>query len=93
MNKFCKISYHWKFEIIDCVINHPSIWAEKTEGVLFGNQFIMKKPIYNWVLANPVLYEKPILNVKETFLWDPTPNQECMVCDKGFFWSRCRILL
>jgi len=22
------------------------------------------KPIWNWVLANPVLYEKPILNVK-----------------------------
>jgi hypothetical protein len=44
----------------------------------------MKKPIYNWVLANPVLYEKPILNVKETFLWDPTPNQECMVVIKAF---------
>ena len=23
-----------------------------------------RPPIYNWVLANPVLYEKPILNVK-----------------------------
>lgn len=33
-------------EIVDCVINHPSIWAEKgttEEG----------KQIYNWVLANP----------------------------------------
>jgi hypothetical protein len=45
-----------------------------SEGVQFK---IIEKPIYNWVLANPVLYEKPILNVKETFLWDPTPNQEC----------------
>ena len=44
-------------EIIDCVINHPSIWAEKEED-------LTKKPIYNWVLANPVLYDKPILNVK-----------------------------
>lgn len=44
-------------EIIDCVINHPSIWAEK--GFTDDG-----KQIYNWVLANPVLYDKPILNVK-----------------------------
>jgi hypothetical protein len=69
-------------EIIDCVINHPSVWAEKTETDqdeemfrLFGRTDktglvsdkpikIIGKPIYNWVLANPVLYDKPILNVK-----------------------------
>lgn len=45
-------------DIVDCVINHPSIWAEKAS---FPSD---SKPIYNWVLANPVLYEKPILNVK-----------------------------
>ena len=53
-------------EIIDCVINHPSIWAEKTfmyEGDDTGEKPI-GKPIYNWVLANPILYEKPILNLK-----------------------------
>lgn len=57
-------------DIIDCVINHPSIWSEKSEG--FWNpirgkwiqMFDDRPPIYNWVLANPVLYEKPILNVK-----------------------------
>lgn len=37
-------------EIVDCVQNHPSLWAEKG--------------VYNWVLANPVLFEKPIENVK-----------------------------
>lgn len=37
-------------DIIDCVQNHPSIWAEKD--------------CWNWVLANPVLYHEPILNVK-----------------------------
>jgi len=43
-------------DIIDCVISHSSIWAEKAaEG---------EKPIYNWVLANAVLYDEPILNVK-----------------------------
>lgn len=48
--------------ITDCVINHPSIWAEKAEG---------QKPIYNWVLSDPVLYEKPIINVKgKLSLWE-----------------------
>jgi hypothetical protein len=37
-------------DIIDCVQNHPSIWAMPDH--------------WNWVLANPVLYDKPILNVK-----------------------------
>lgn len=43
-------------EIVDCVQNHHSVWAETS---IKG-----EKPIWNWVLANPVLYEKPILNVK-----------------------------
>lgn len=50
-------------DIIDCVINHPSIWAEKgfEYASVDGHGY---KEVYNWVLANPVLYEKPILNVK-----------------------------
>jgi len=98
-------------DIVDCVINHPSIWAEKSEidfsdvcikndcsefiewdcgqGMcqsckLVGQSYFvssipkncfhkekMPKPIYNWVLANPVLYDKPILNVKgKLSFWD-----------------------
>lgn len=58
-------------EIVDCVQNHPSIWAE--EGM------------YNWVLANPILYEKPIENVKgKLSFWDyPGINEvkiECPEC-------------
>jgi hypothetical protein len=47
-------------EIIDCVRNYSSIWAEKETHIdrFFG------KPMWNWVLANPILFEKPILNVK-----------------------------
>jgi len=62
-------------DIIDCVINHPSIWAEKEED-------LTKKPIYNWVLANPVLYEKPILNVKgKLSFWDFERKQSvCNYC-------------
>lgn len=61
--------------IVDCVINHPSIWADKTEGVydINTNEFIPRhtpKPIYNWVLSDPVLYEQPFLNVKgKLSLW------------------------
>lgn len=53
-------------DIVDCVINHESIWAEKTfmyECDETGEKPI-GKPIYNWVLANAVLYDEPILNVK-----------------------------
>ena len=49
-NDFYKSAIIGSVEIVDCVINHPSIWAEKG--------------VYNWVLANPILFDKPILNVK-----------------------------
>ncbi|HZK68112.1 MAG TPA: hypothetical protein VFC36_00790 [Paludibacter sp.] len=37
-------------EIVDCIQNSPSIWAEPD--------------CWHWVLKDPVLFEKPILNVK-----------------------------
>lgn len=63
-------SYHYlsriigEVEIIDCVLNHPSIWAEKS--IIFQEEGKNNEvyEIWNWVLANPILYEKPILNVK-----------------------------
>lgn len=61
-------------EIVGCEINHPSIWAEPSTGVLIGNKFYHKngeEPIYNWVLANPICFDKPILNVKGKLgFWD-----------------------
>ncbi|MDD2799392.1 MAG: ASCH domain-containing protein [Bacteroidales bacterium] len=59
-------------EIVDCVINHESIWAEKTAFCDVGNKRFFKDPIiYNWVLANPILFEKPIENVKGKLgLWN-----------------------
>jgi|GEM_PF-294316 len=70
-------------EIIDCVVNHHSIWAEKTEGRYVGDGvFVLsEKPIYNWVLANPVLYDKPILNVKgKLSFWEFRDLIECSCC-------------
>lgn len=44
-------------EIVDCIRYHPSIWAE--EGM------------YNWVLANPIIYDNPIENIKgKLSFWD-----------------------
>jgi hypothetical protein len=59
-------------EIVDCVLNHESIWAEKSETCLVGNiQYRTDEAIWNWVLANPVLFAKPIENVKGRLsFWD-----------------------
>ena len=92
-------------DIIDCVINHPSIWAEKfiktdscpecgckeflNENLVAEGYRMCKechqdwyvdvnygKPIYNWVLANPVSYDTPILNVKgKLSFWEFTKPQ------------------
>lgn len=93
-NGFCELHYPksaiiGEVDIVDCVINHPSIWAEKTpESVknYKGNPFDKPPTIYNWVLANPVFYEKPILNVKgKLSFWEPTPNQICRNCGDKYF--------
>ncbi|WP_445453111.1 ASCH domain-containing protein [Flavobacterium sp. 25HG05S-40] len=63
-------------DIVDCVINHPSQWAEK--GTVNGKQ------IYNWVLANPVQYKNPIWNVKgKLSFWEPDITlQICEGCQE-----------
>ncbi len=87
-------------DIVDCVINHSSIWAEKSEfqccGIFptndcspcghFKSEKSKRKIIYNWVLANPVLYEKPILNVKgKLSFWEPDIDiVECIGCSGKF---------
>lgn len=44
-------------DIVDCLANHPSIWAIKGQ--------------YHWVLENPVIYEKYIQNIKGKLgLWE-----------------------
>jgi len=60
-------------DIVDCVINYPSQWAEETYETNYG----FRKPIiYNWVLKNPILYREPLFNVKgQLKLWDVTAEQ------------------
>ena len=59
-------------DIVDCAVNHSSIWAEKSEiGQLDEPTNEYGKPVYNWVLANPVLFDEPILDVKgKLSFWD-----------------------
>lgn len=55
-------------EIVDCVINHPSVWAEKTNTFLKSD--IQFNTIYNWVLTNPILFDKPIPCKGKLSFWD-----------------------
>lgn len=58
----------------ECVINHPSLWAERS----IIHQSNESDPdveddiiIYNWVVSNAVLFDKPIENVKgKLSFWD-----------------------
>lgn len=60
-------------EIVDCVINHQSIWAEKQHCThhtpckdlrihpnCWDGCMYFSKPIYNWVFANPIKFSEPI---------------------------------
>lgn len=54
-------------EIVDCVINHENIWAEKTDGYDLDSPII-----YNWVLANPIMFPEPIPAKGKLSFWQYT---------------------
>lgn len=69
-------------KIVDCVINHPSIWAEKTDMLKLGKLTIeQQKPVYNWVLAEPIEFEKPIPAKGKLSFWqfDTSEIAECLI--------------
>jgi len=53
-------------EIVDCVVGNESIWAEKASG----HYPFPKQIIYNWVLANPILFPEPIPAKGKQSFWD-----------------------
>ena len=57
-------------EIVDCMINHPSTWAEKSGRIYDGIHSNDFKIIYNWVLANPILFPEPIPAKGKLSFWD-----------------------
>ena len=81
-------------EIVDCVVNHTSIWAEKQHCTYhspckdltkipncWDGCTYFSKPIYNWVLANPILFDEPILGVKGKLgFWDYEFDENTFEC-------------
>ena len=74
-------------QIVDCVVNHPSVWADKTENHTVGmnprihEDITGKKITYNWVLANPILFNEPIRAKGKLSFWDyPNINSEDGIC-------------
>jgi len=60
-------------EIVDCVVNHSSIWAEKTISVPdedINPKTVFEKPAYNWVLANPIIFKEPIPCKGKLSFWE-----------------------
>ena len=63
-------------EIVDCVVNHESIWAEKSldcnDCPDVGACCDGKCPhiIYNWVLANPIKFPEPIPAKGKLSFWE-----------------------
>lgn len=88
LNKFSDLSVSaiiGEIEIVDCVINHESIWAEKTDLYKANSRDYPEKIIYNWVLANPVLYEKPVPCKGRLSFWEPDFDiEECIWCSGKF---------
>lgn len=57
-------------EIIDCVVNHESIWAETCEPIYkYGTDKIVEAT-YNWVLSNPILFQEPIPAKGRLSFWE-----------------------
>ena len=81
-------SYHNTSAIIgsvvftDSVINHQSVWAEKTHMAKLGEHELPSclyppyKPTYNWVASDPILFDKPIPAKGKLSFWD-YPNIGC----------------
>ncbi|GHT09088.1 hypothetical protein FACS189426_06430 [Bacteroidia bacterium] len=83
-------------EIVDCVQNNPSVWADKTinksrcpncDSLKIAHQHCYvcgfdwkEKQVYNWVLANPVLFAKPIKNAKGKLSFWESGHDVCHIC-------------
>ena len=80
-------------EIVACVVNHPSIWAKKTELP----EQLSNRCIWNWVLANPIKFPKPIPTKGKLSFWEfdlkcpefahfgaSYPDARCI---NGFLWD------
>lgn len=81
INKYSKLPVSailGEVDLVDCVQNHPDLWADKwtEEDIWWFKDNNKKVPtIWHWVLENPIMYDEPILNVKgKLSLWDYDNN-------------------
>lgn len=80
----------------DCVINHQSVWAEKTHMAKLGEHELPSclyppyKPIYNWVASDPILFDIPIPAKGKLSFWD-FPNIGCEQDEDGKDVCCCHI--
>lgn len=83
MEKHCqKSAIIGSVEIVDCVLNYDSIWAEKTNTTTLG-ECEKGVTIYNWVLANPVLFANPIPAKGMLSFWEyPMTDEEYLNFEK-----------
>lgn len=82
----------------DCVINHQSVWAEKTHMAKLGEYELPScldppyKPIYNWVASAPILFDKPIPAKGKLSFWD-YPNIGCEQDEDGKYICCCNLYI
>ena len=73
----------------DSVLNHKSVWAEKTPMGKIGEYELPTcleppyKPVYNWLASGSILFDKPILNVKGKLSFWKYPNIGCEPDEDG----------
>lgn len=73
-------------EIVDCVINHESIWAEKTDGYDLDSPII-----HNWVLKNPIMFPEPIPAKGKLSFWEYTNILAAPEEENGELFCHCQI--
>lgn len=62
-------------EIVDCVQNHSSVWAEHWANKKWFNEQTksyvgFERQCYNWVLANPIKFDTPIPAKGKLSFWE-----------------------
>lgn len=81
-------------EIVDCVVNHPSIWAEHWvtkawhNGVRGGTCDVQ---CYNWVLKNPIMFPEPIPAKGKLSFWEYTNILAAPEEENGELFCHCQI--
>ncbi|MEI6752381.1 MAG: ASCH domain-containing protein [Paludibacter sp.] len=70
-------------EIVHCVLNHSSVWADHLaykKKQVAGRILTVAVPVYNWVLANPIIFPEPIPAKGKLSFWDYEFDENTFEC-------------